>query len=94
MDRPTHFDTHGVFVGASHGNVVQVQEYLTRFESIPDTLELDHVSLKVNLTLTRTDHLYSKTHSLYVLQLLRSRAVLEFHKEVDFCAKVSGRCEL
>lgn len=43
---------------------VQVQEYLTRFESIPDMLELDHltvsgdvtfgknVSLKVNVELS------------------------------------------
>ena len=30
---------------------VQVQEYLTRFESIPDMLELDHLTVSGDVTL-------------------------------------------
>lgn len=30
---------------------VQVQEYLTRFESIPDMLELDHLTMSGDVTM-------------------------------------------
>ena len=40
----THWDKH------TSSNVRQVQEYLTRFESIPDMLELDHLTVSGDVT--------------------------------------------
>lgn len=51
--------------------VLQVQEYLTRFESIPDMLELDHLTVSGDVT-------FGKNVSLKV----NARIHIPFHRKL------------
>lgn len=56
----------------------QVQEYLTRFESIPDILELDHLTVSGDVT-------FGKNVSLKVNWASVLLGVVEFYK--NHCGK-------
>lgn len=48
----------------ANASLAQVQEYLTRFESIPDMLELDHLTVSGDVTFGKNVSLKVSAHSL------------------------------
>ena len=51
---------------SSTASLAQVQEYLTRFESIPDMLELDHLTVSGDVTFGKNVSLKVSAQSLLV----------------------------
>lgn len=65
-------------------SVLQVQEFLARFENIPDMLELDHLTVSGDVTFGKNVSLkVNDARRLFDLRPLRRRRCFQFNEKMS-----------